>query len=90
MDYLDEEIVREETRRIIQLGQWIGFVGEDKGKYYIRTRSRKADVREAELKNAWIEWQIKRDEEKEIEPLLIPLQNKYVEERKKRPRVTEF
>lgn len=81
LDYLDESVVREEARRILQLGQTIGFVVPDQDKYRITSRSKKANVRESEMKDAWIRWSLQRDETQEIQEALKPIREKYSKER---------
>lgn len=90
LDYLDEQTARIEAQKIIRLGEDIGFVGHEEGKYYIKSRSKKANVREEALKKAWINWRIESDKEKEIRSLLDPIQAKYEEKKRGYKTLTEY
>jgi hypothetical protein len=90
LDYLPEEQAKAEAARILELGESIGFLKRDKGKFMIDSRSKKASVRERELKDAWVRWAIARDEEEEVEKVLEPIRDKFKEVKKNYKNLSDF
>lgn len=90
LDYLPEEIVRDEARKILKIGIAVGFVEIEGSKYLIGSRSKRASVREKELRDSWIKWSVENDEDREISAKLKPIREKYLEEKKKFTKITDF
>ena len=75
LDYLDEETIRRETEDILSYARdELGFVQElqDRpGSYRIILKAKKADAREKELRDKWINYKIEQEKDKEkYEPMI--------------------
>jgi len=65
-------------------------LGTEKGKFFIDSRSKRATVRERELRDAWVEWSISSDERRETDAALRPAREKFLAEEKKFTNITDF
>lgn len=94
LDYLDEETIRKETDDILKFAKDnLGFIQEledHPGSYKITLRSKKADAREKELKDKWIDYKIEQEKAEEKYKGLIKIQQEFRDKRNLQKNIDEF
>ena len=94
LDYLDEGTIRKETEEILKFAKDnLGFVQElkEQPEYYrITLRSKKADAREKELRDKWIDYQIEQEKDEEKYLGLTQIQQEFRNKRNLQKNIDEF
>lgn len=97
-DYLEGEEIYNIAKEILDLAIKIGYVelpekeltSNNKGRYRLSTRKKKAQSREMELKKKWIDFAIAKDKQNEIVQRLTELQGRIAEKRSKSKTILEL
>lgn len=94
LDYLNDETIRKETEDILSLARdGLGFVQElqdQPGSYRITLKSKKADSRERELRDKWIDYKIEQGKEKEKHEGLIKIRQEFRNKRSLQRNIDDF
>ena len=64
--YIEIDRIRKETENILSIAEQIGFiekVNESQKMYKIKSRAKKADTKEEEIKRRWINYSIEKEKE---------------------------
>jgi len=75
----------------LKIAQEIRFIESlDKNTYRIISRSKRADVRERELRKKWIEFSISKDNEHELKNQLNELKMQFIERKQQRKSILDY
>ena len=93
LEYLNAERIRAETENILIIGEQIGFiekVTERPGIYRIKSRAKKADTKEEEIKKRWVNFSIEAEKEAEKVKQLTKLEDEFKDKRSKQKTLSEY
>jgi len=94
LDYLEDDAIKKETEEILRYAiQEIDFVEEVDNQprgYRIVSKGKRADTREAELMNKWVDYEIKKEKNEEKKEKLNKLQDEFKGKRGLQKNIDEF
>lgn len=93
LEYMEIKEIRKETENILLVAEQIGFierVTESQDTYKIKSRAKKADTREEEIKRRWITYSIEKEKEADLASRLEKLQDEFREKRGKQKSMSDY
>lgn len=93
LEYIEIDRIRKETEYILSVAEQIGFIekiNESQKMYKIKSRAKKADTKEEEIKRRWISYSIEKEKEADKAGQLEKLQDEFREKRSKQKSLSDY
>lgn len=93
LDYMKVEGIKKETENILFVAEQIGFIeklSEGQNMYKIKSRAKKADTKEEEIKRRWVGYSIEKEKEADLAGQLEKIQDEFREKRSKQKSLSDY